>query len=462
MLIQTRTVPLSAMNLSFESPVRFQLVQTPEPRHVPRGWPRGAEPLQQRWMALVILLSFGWRMFGLIARKLGQVEQETIELAASPVEETVAGLVAPGQGGMLYFLLIRPWIQFFGTDLFALRYFSVLVSAITIALMWQVARRMVPAVGSTLLRNLPLLSTLFLAFNPLQLWYSQEGGAYGMVVMLALFSSWSWLQAMWHSGPWRWLTYLVISSIAIYTQVLTALLLPVHLVWFLLANPLNRKRWQGYGLTLVGFALPILPLTAWGRGHLAGIFGGLEQQSGSALQAVAADLPVAPLTEMARTLLLDNAQGLLEPISHLWLIPVFFLGLTGLLVGYTEFGGRIANVGMLATWLILPVLLLYAISLFAPAMAQPAAQPAAQIGERAARFEGIIWIAPAFTMFVALGTQVIRRAYGRVGNWLAVGMIVFVIVYWGYSWWAHGQQPINVQSGAAEFLPHAWHGYLES
>ena len=405
-------------------------------------------------MALVILISFGWRMIGLIARKLGQVEQETIELATRPVEETVGALVAPGQGGMMYYLLIRPWIQFFGTDLFALRYFSVLASAITIALMWQVARRMVPAVGSTLLRNLPLLSTLFLAFNPLQLWYSQEGGAYGLVVMLALFSSWSWLQAMWYSGTGRWLSYLVITSVAVYTQVLTALLLPVHLVWFLLANPLNRKRWKGYGLTLVGFALPVLPLTAWGRNMLARVFGGAEFQSGSALLGVATDLPVTPLTEMARTLLLDNAQGLLEPVSHLWLIPIFFLGLTGLLVGYTEFGGRIANVGMLATWLILPVLLLYGIGLAGRSFVEPTAQ----IGEGAARFQGIIWIAPAFTMFVALGTQVMRRAYGRVGNWLAVGMIVFVILYWGYSWWVHGQRPINVQSGAEAFIPHSWHG----
>ena len=442
------------MNLSSESPVRFQLVQTPEPRYTARDRPRGAPKGQQRWMALVILIAFGWRMIGLIARKLGQVEQETIELAAGPVEETVGALVAPGQGGMMYYLLIRPWIQFFGTDLFALRYFSVLASAITIALMWQVARRMVPAVGSTLLRNLPLLSTLFLAFNPLQLWYSQEGGAYGLVVMLALFSSWSWLQAMWYSGPGRWLGYLAITSIAIYTQVLTALILPVHLVWFLLANPLNRKRWKGYGLTLASFALPILPLTAWGRSMLAGVIGGAEYQSGGALQIAAAGLPATPLPEMARTLLLDNAQGLLEPISYLWLIPIFFLGLTGLLVGYTEFGGRIANVGMLATWLILPVLLLYAISLFAPAMVKPAAE----VGERAARFQGIIWIGPAFTMFVALGTQVMRRAYGRVGNWLAVGLIVFVIVFWGYSWWDHAQRPINVQMGAVEFTPHSWQG----
>jgi uncharacterized membrane protein len=445
------------MNQSFESPVRFQLVQTPDPSDAPPGRSRGAEPSQQRWMALVILLAFGWRMVGLIARKLGQVEQDTILQAARPVGEMMGTLAAPGQNGTIYYLLIRPWLQFFGTDLFALRYFSVLTSAIAIALMWQVARRMVPAVGSTLLRNLPLLSTLFLAFNPLQLWYSQEGGRYALVVTLALFSTWGWLQAMWYSGYVRWLSYLLITSIAIYTQVMAALILPVHFVWFLLANPLNRQRWKGYGLTLVGFTLPILPLTAWGRGLLAGAVNGVDQQSSSALQSVVSDLPATPLAEIARTLLLGNAQGLLNPISHFWLIPIFFLGLTGLLVGYTEFGGRIANVGMLATWLILPVLLLYGISLVAPIFSGPTAQ----IGEGAARFAGIIWIAPAFTMFVALGTQVMRRAYGRVGNWLAVGLIIFVIMFWGYRWWDHAQRPINTQSGAAESSLHSWRGYLE-
>ena len=445
------------MKLSFDSPVRFQLVQTPEPRYAPRQGPGGPPQGQQRWMALLVLLAFAWRMIGVMARNLNRVEEETIQLAARPVGELVGTLAAPGQNGTVYYLLMRPWLEFFGTDLFALRYFSVLASAAGMALMWQVARRMVPAVGSTLLRNLPLLSTLFLAFNPLQLWYSQEGGRYGLVVGLVLFSSWSWLQAMWHSGYVRWLIYLVITSISIYTHVMTALILPVHLVWFLLANPLNRQRWKGYGLTFVSFALPILPLTAWGRGLLAGVIGGVEQQSGSALQNALSDVPATPLPEMARTLLLNNAQGLLDPISHFWLIPIFFLGLTGLLVGYTEFGGRIANVGMLATWLILPVLLLYGIGLVAPTFSGPTAQ----VGERAARFEGVIWIAPAFTMFVALGTQVMRRAYGRLGNWLAVGLIIFVIAFWGYSWWDHAQRPINVQLGAAEQSLHSSSGYLE-
>ena len=448
---------LPAMNLSYTSPVRFQLVQTPGPSDAPPGRSRGAEPSQQRWMALVILLAFGWRMIGLTTRTLAQVEQDTIRLAARPADELMAMLVAPEQNGTIYYLLMRPWLQFFGTDPFALRYFSVLTGAITIALMWQVARRMVPAVGSTFLRNLPLLSTLFLAFNPLQLWYSQEGGSYALVVALALFSSWSWLQAMWYSGYGRWLIYLLITSIAIYTQVLTALLLPVHLVWFLLANPLNRQRWKGYGLTLVGFTLPILPLTEWGGRFLTGGANGVDQGSGSALHNVLSDVPATPLPELARSLLLNHAQGLVDPISHIWLIPVFFLGLTGLLVGYTEFGGRIANVGMLATWLILPVLLIYVVSLVAPILGVPTDTN----GEAAAQLGGIIWIAPAFTMFLALGAQVMRRAYGRVGSWLAVGLIVFVVGFWGYSWWEQAQRPIKIQVGAMESSLHSWHSYLE-
>ena len=403
-------------------------------------------------MALLVLLGFGWRMIGLTTQNLAQVEADTMRLSTRPLDEILTMLISPDQSGTIYYLLMRPWLQFFGTDPFSLRYTSVLIGTITIALMWQVARRMVPAVGSTILRNLPLLSTLFLVANPYQLWYSQEGGMYALVVALALLSSWSWLQAMWYSGLWRWLGYLLITSISIYTHLTSILIVPVHLVWFLLANPLNRQRWKGYGVTLVAFLLPFLPLTEWGWRYLVGADNALNQRSGSVIHSILSDLPLIPLPEMARILLLNHAQGMLDPISHFWLIPVFFLGLTGLLVGYTEFGGRIANVGMLATWLILPVLLIYAISLIAPIFLDPSRAN----GEAAAQLDSVIWIAPAFTMFLALGAQVMRRAYGRLGSWLAVGLVLFVVGFWGYSWWEQAQRPIQIQLGAA------LHSYTES
>ena len=396
-------------------------------------------------MALIVLLGFCWRMIGLTTQGLTPLEVETVRLSTRPLDEVFTMLVSPQQNGTTYYLLLRPWLEFFGTDPFSLRYTSVLISTLALALMWQVARRMVPAVGSTILRNLPLLSTLFLVANPYQLWYSQEGGMLALVVALALLASWSWLQAMWYSGFWRWLSYLLIASISIYTHVMTVLLFPVHLAWFLLANPLNRHRWKGYGLTLISLTLPILPLTEWGWRYLAGADDALNPRGASLIHSILSGLPLIPVPELARTLLLNHAQGILDPIWHVWLIPIFFLGLTGLLVGYTEFGGRIANVGMLAAWLILPVLLIYVISLIAPiVMDHPDAN-----GEAATHVDSVIWIAPAFAMFLALGAQVMRRAYGRLGSWLSVGLILFVVAFWGYSWWEQAQRPINIQLGAA-------------
>ena len=100
---------------------------------------------------------------------------------------------------------------------------------------------------------------------------------------------------------------------------------------------------------------------------------------------------------------------------------------------------------MLAAWLILPVLLVFAVSLLAPVLVKP---PPAD-GAAAARVGSIIWIAPAFTMFLALGAQVMRRAYGRLGGWLSIGLILFVVAFWAYRWWDQGKRPINIQLGAA-------------
>ncbi len=432
------------MNLSFNTPVRFQLAQTPEPRLTPPGRPRVIARAQRHWMALLILLGFGWRMIGLTVQGLTPVEEKTIQLSTGTLDEAFTVLIAPEQSGTFYYLLMGPWLEIFGATPFSLRYASVLFSMFGFVLMWQVARRMVPTVGGSLLRNLPLLSTLFLVANPYQLWYSQEGGVFVLVVALVLLSSWSWLQAMWYSGFWRWVGYLLVTAISVYTHLSTVLLLPVHLVWFLLANPLNRQRWKGYGITLVSFVLPVIPLTQWGWRNFVGGDNPFSQ-GGGLVDSILGSLPLIPMKELARILLVKHSQGVMESGSHFFLIPIFFLALTGLLVGYTEFGGRIANVGMLAAWLILPVLLVFAVSLLAPVLVKP---PPAD-GAAATRVGSVIWIAPAFTMFLALGAQVMRRAYGRLGGWLSVGLILFVVVFWAYRWWDQGKRPINIQLGAA-------------
>ena len=43
-----------------------------------------------------------------------------------------------------------------------------------------------------------------------------------------------------------------------------------------------------------------------------------------------------PLPEMLRTLLLSYSRGFMPPGDFIWLTPIFFLGLTGLLMGWLE------------------------------------------------------------------------------------------------------------------------------
>lgn len=383
---------------------------------------------QRRWLAILTLFGFWWRMIGLTEQSFWRDEVDVVWLSIRPLSETISMFVSPAQNGPLYYLLVRPWLLFFGTSQFSLRYTSVLIGTVAVALMWQVARRLLPGDGKAILANLPFLAALFFAFNPYQIWYSQEGKMYALVVALALLSSWSWLQAMARGGGGRWLRYLLVTSICIYTHLMTALILPVHFVWFLLATPVNRQRWRGYGLALSGFVLPYLPLVWWQWHYLTSV----DYNSGYSF---------TPLGEVVRILLLDHTRGALASVSYVWLIPILFLGLAGLLVGYSEFPRqpvdaarllpvpRLAQVGMLAAWLFLPVLLIHGISLVKPVFVD--------------RY--VIWIGPAFAMFLVLGVQVVRRNSGRAGVWIALGLLCFVLGFWAYSGWEQVHQPNKIQ-----------------
>ncbi|MBI3957654.1 MAG: glycosyltransferase family 39 protein, partial [Chloroflexi bacterium] len=137
-------------------------------------------------LLLLILAAFTWRLAGLIQQSLWRDEVDVIWLAIRPLRETVSMFISPAQNGPLYFLLMRPWVALAGASEYALRYTSALFSLLAIGLIWQVARRLLPGSGRLILANTPLLAALLLALNPYQLWYSQEGKMYALVVVLTL------------------------------------------------------------------------------------------------------------------------------------------------------------------------------------------------------------------------------------------------------------------------------------
>ena len=382
-------------------------------------------------LLLLILAAFAWRLAGLTQQSLWRDEVDVIWLTLRPLRETISMFVSPAQNGPLYFLLLRPWFALAGTSEYALRYTSALISLLAIGLIWQVARRLLPGSGRLTLANTPLLAALLLALNPYQLWYSQEGKMYALVVVLTLASTWAWLEAMRLGSRRRWLLYLVVTSLCIYTHLLSALIVPIHFVWFLLAHPLNRQRWRGYALAVSGFVLPYLPLIWWQWHYLTT----LDYQTGYAF---------TPFADVVRVLLLDHAGAALAQHSIYWIVPVVFLVLGGLLVGASE--GESAEetefftktrflmapalrAGMLAVWLVGPVLLLYGVSTVKPLFVD--------------RY--LIWIGPAFVLLLALGLRVVHNSGGRWAQLGAGVLLLFVVGLWTVNGWQQTVTPNKTQ-----------------
>jgi len=436
-------------------------------------------------LLLVILAAFAWHLQGLSTQSLWRDEVDAIYFAVRYLPETLSMFVSAGQNGALYFLALRPWFMLVGTSEFALRYPSAIFSILSLPLLWQVVRILLPTqtqqdnlysrawqadirvpqqsrqnhlhdpypngppleafqqnhannsrtevprtkvssrdVWLGIISDLPLLATLFLAINPYQLWYSQEGKMYSLVTCLALCAGWCWLRGI-DSGGWRpWLAYLVAMSLAIYSHLLMILMIPLHMLWFIIAWPRSRYHIGGYLFALAGLTLPYLPMLWWQWDMLMSA----DRRTG---------FNFVPLLEMLKSLLTHHAHGFLTPQDSLWLAPLFFLGVAGLGLGLFEIqptqrsplsglsaGRRFAIV---ISWLIVPVLSIYLLSLRQPIFTE--------------RY--VIWIAPAVMMLLALGIQLVWQNAGWLGRPLTAVLLLYVLGFWSYYGWQHKIQPIK-------------------
>ncbi len=375
-------------------------------------------------MVILSVAAFAWRLHDLGRQSLWRDEVDAVYFALRDLPQTLSMFVDTGQNGALFFLSLRPWLRLTGSSEFALRYPAVLFSLLSVPLLWQVGRRLMPTrpapssdgrpaaqllwltVGSG-----PLLAAALLAANPYQLWYGQDGKMYAEVTFLALLATWFWLRGIGRGG-WRpWSGYLVAVSIGIYIHLLLVLLIPLGLIWFLIAWPQSRQHKAGYLAALAGLTLPYLPLVAWQWDLLI---------SSERLTAI----PFWPLSEIVESVLLGQSYGAQQPNSLLELGPVFFLGAAGLLLGFLEIVPRPAGASarltatrrhlLIVAWFIVPVLGIYLMSL-----RQPVFSP---------RY--VIWIAPAAMMLIALGVQLLWHNREMLAKPLAVILAAYTLLFW--------------------------------
>jgi uncharacterized membrane protein len=376
------------------------------------------------------LLAFAVRALSLDSQSLWRDEVDALRFASSPLPELRARFTMAGWNGPLYHLLLRGWITLVGTSEYSLRFLSLWFGVACVALTYALGRRLFgPAVGA--------LAALLMSTAPYLVWYGQEAKMYTMVCALALLAIYALCRAVEGAGRRWWAVQIVATSLAFYSHILAALLVPVQMLLFLLWWPQARRQWVGGLSSLACLTLPYLPLLIW--------------QWPLVFQARETGFYPYTWGEIGEILLYAWSLGLV-PSSGLGngLLPAAMAGLTlwGLASALTsttpvQHWGRHGSDRRLTTndstglwsmglgmepvaWLLVPYVAMGIVSTWQPLFTD--------------RY--LIWCAPAFYLLVALGLASFLR-FRKWGIWLTGLMLSLLLAGNGVNVWREATIPIK-------------------
>lgn len=127
----------------------------------------------------------------------------------------------------LYYILIFLWGKIFGTSEYALRFPSVIFSALSLGMVYLLGKELFG-------RKAGLLASVIMGLSPFQLWYAQEARNYSMLLLLSTVSSYFLLKAVRKEKRIFWLLFSLISVTGLYTHYLYIFLILSQLTFALL------------------------------------------------------------------------------------------------------------------------------------------------------------------------------------------------------------------------------------
>ena len=210
---------------------------TPAPRRRPRrasaldrAVARGLAALERPEAPYLVLLGVFFvggaflRLDRLGAQGLWFDEADMVMLAQQPLGTLLRNLGAAGQNGPLYTLFLHFWMLAFGISETAVRLPSALAGAAAIPLIYLLGRAIHgPKLG--------LYAAGILALSPYQHWYAQEAKMYALIVLTTIASTLALVRADRRDRPQGWIVYVVVTTLALYLHVLTALVLVAQAAW---------------------------------------------------------------------------------------------------------------------------------------------------------------------------------------------------------------------------------------
>ncbi|MBI2909326.1 MAG: glycosyltransferase family 39 protein [Chloroflexi bacterium] len=172
-------------------------------------------------IAVVLGLAFAVRVFRLDHQSLWGDEIASVFMAGRPLEAVAQGATIDIHPPLYYYLL-HFWMRVAGNSEFSVRFLSLVLGVLTVAVTFALGRRILGG-------KVGLLASLFLAMAPLQVYYSQETRMYTLAALLAVSSCYLFLRVLPHAhaergaGLWQrsgacWATYVAASTALLYAH----------------------------------------------------------------------------------------------------------------------------------------------------------------------------------------------------------------------------------------------------
>jgi len=140
----------------------------------------------------------------------------------------------PSELHILYYLLVKPWAAIAGTSEWALRFPSVVATAMAVAALYFLGRRVFDATTGA-------LAALLLATNPFVVVWSHQARSYTLVIAVAIVATILLLRARDEPTPWRLLAYSAALLVALILHAFSAFLLLIPHAYLVATSPARRR-----------------------------------------------------------------------------------------------------------------------------------------------------------------------------------------------------------------------------
>lgn len=163
---------------------------------------------------IILLLGFVWRLINLNQSLWLDEGITALAVKGNSLTELITKFSPGDFHPPLYYLILKLWTDIFGYSEIALRFPSIIFGLIAIVFVYFIGKKLFN-------KKVGFIAALFLAINPLAVYYSQEARMYSLAMMLVAGSMWFLL-----SKERFW--FVVFAAASVYTDYLPWLMFPVY------------------------------------------------------------------------------------------------------------------------------------------------------------------------------------------------------------------------------------------